>query len=215
LFSWFVLQGLYFTATLAWSRPQKECGQSFLGYVPMKDKIKEAPVRVFFALWPDTEERAALAAWQPALKKLCGGKVMRAETLHATLVFLGDVVQHRLEALKLAAQEVQGRPFDLTFNAAHYWGHNHIVHAAPGMAPPQLRQLVHGLEQCLIAHHFHFDKHPAYKPHVTLLRHAKWGDAPLPKMHEVKWRMEGFSLMQSVRNEEGANYLMLARFPFR
>lgn len=170
-------------------------------------------VRVFFALWPEAKERAALAAWQPGLKKLCGGKAMRTETLHVTLVFLGDVAQDRLEALKLAAQEVQGKPFDLALDVAHYWGHNHIVYAAPSNIPQQLAQLVHDLEQGLIKHRFHLDKHPIYKPHITLLRHAKWRDEPLPPMGEVRWRAEKFSLMQSVSDEQGVSYQVLDRFP--
>lgn len=169
--------------------------------------------RVFFALWPNDKERAALAAWQPALEKLCGGKVMRAETLHATLVFLGDVAQHRLEALKLAAQEVSARPFNLIFDAAHYWGHNHIVHAAAATVPPQLSHLVHDLGRSLDGHRFHFDKRAGFKPHVTLLRHAKWTDAPLPEVPEVMWRMESFSLMQSVSGERGTSYQALVTFP--
>ena len=177
-------------------------------------QAKETSVRVFFALWPDDAERAALAAWQPALHKLCGGHGMRASTLHTTLLFLGDVVQHRLEALQLAAQEADGEPCDLAFDVAHYWGHNHIVYAAPHNAPPQLAQLVRGLEQRLVKHHFHFDKRP-YKPHVTLLRHAQWSDAPLPEMQRVVWQIRDFALVQSVPDEEGANYRVLARFPLR
>ncbi len=84
-------------------------------------------MRVFFALWPDDAERAALAAWQPPLEALYGGKAMRAETLHNTLVFLGNVAERRLEALKLAAQEAPGRAFALRLEEARYWGHNHIV----------------------------------------------------------------------------------------
>lgn len=175
--------------------------------------IKSA--RVFFALWPDARERAALAAWQPLLQDLCGGRAMRAETLHSTLVFVGEVAQHRLEALKLAAQEIQGKPFGLTFDMAHYWGHNHIVHAAPQTVPPHLAQLVHDLKQGLIKHRFHFDKHPDFKPHVTLLRHAKWTDAPLPGMQKVKWRAQSFALVQSSRDEQGASYRVLESFPLR
>ncbi len=171
--------------------------------------------RVFFALWPDAAARAALAAWQPALKDLCGGRAMRADNLHATLVFLGDVAERRLEALSLAAQEVQGRKFDVTFDLAHYWGHNHIVHAAPAMVPAQLAQLVLDLEQALARHRFHFDQRNAYQPHVTLLRHAQWSDAPLPEMRAVRWRMDGFTLMQSVQDEQGPGYQALARFPLR
>jgi len=171
--------------------------------------------RVFFALWPGVQERAALAAWQPVLKDLCGGRAMRADNLHATLVFLGDVTPRRLEALALAAQEVQGEKFDLAFDLAHYWGHNHIVHAAPANIPPQLAQLVHDLEQGLVKHRFHFDQRNDYKPHVTLLRHAKWNDAPLPRMREVRWHMTSFTLMQSASDELGATYRELARFSLR
>lgn len=175
---------------------------------------REKSARVFFALWPDEAERIELAAWQPILHEICGGMSMRDATLHATLVFLGEVVQHRLEALLLAAQEVEGRSFDLVFDAARYWGHNHIVYAAPHAVPPQLAQLVHDLEQSLGRHRFRFERRE-YKPHVTLLRHAQWSDSPLPEMRRVVWRANAFALMQSAADAEGANYRVLARFPLR
>jgi 2'-5' RNA ligase len=172
-------------------------------------------IRVFFALWPSAKERAALAAWQPKLKKLCGGEATRPGNLHATLVFLGGVAAHRLESLKLAAQEVQGQKFDLNLDLAHYWGHNHIVHAAPGMIPPQLPPLVHSLKLVLIKHRFHFDNRPEYKPHVTLLRHAKWTDAPLPAMPKVTWRIGSFALVQSLDSDGGVVYQVLEHFPLQ
>lgn len=171
--------------------------------------------RVFFALWPNAGERAALAAWQPALRAACGGKAMRTDTLHVTLVFLGNVAQHRLEALQLAAQEVQGNTFDLSLDIAQYWGHNHIVYAAPRVIPQPLTHLAHKLEQRLTAHRFHFDKRPEYKPHATLLRHARWNDAPLPEMRAVIWRPREFVLVRSLSDEQGAHYEVLARFPLQ
>ncbi|HEY5994652.1 MAG TPA: RNA 2',3'-cyclic phosphodiesterase [Gallionellaceae bacterium] len=170
-------------------------------------------IRVFFALWPNEHERAALAAWQPALQKLCGGKATRPGNLHATLVFLGGVAGHRLESLKLAAQELQDQKFDLTLNLAHYWGHNHIVHAAPEVVPPHLPPLVRSLEQGLIRHRFHFDNRPEYKPHITLLRHARWTDAPLPAMPKVTWHIKNFALVQSLDSEDGVVYQVLEQFP--
>jgi 2'-5' RNA ligase len=180
----------------------------------MNKMSREKSVRVFFALWPDKAERSALAAWQPSLHELCGGSAMRDYTLHATLVFLGDVVQHRLEALQLAAQEVEGESFDLALDEARYWGHNHIVYAAPRTVPPQLAQLVHDLEQRLSKHRFHFDKR-VYKPHVTLLRHAQWRDESLPEMRPVVWQARSMALVQSAPDEEGANYRVLAKFSLR
>jgi len=180
----------------------------------MNKPTREKSVRVFFALWPGEAGRGGLAAWQPELHKLCGGRSMRAATLHSTLVFLGDVAPHRLEALQLAAQEVQGKSFELVFDVARYWGHNHIVYAAPHIVPPQLVQLVHDLEQRLSKHRFRFDQH-TFKPHVTLLRHAQWSDAPLPEMDKVKWRCRNFALLQSAPDAEGANYRVLGRFALR
>jgi 2'-5' RNA ligase len=169
-------------------------------------------VRVFFALWPSQSERSALAAWQPSLHDLCGGRVMRMDTLHTTLVFLGEIAAHRLEAAQLAAQEVRAKPFKICFDTARYWGHNHIAFAAPGSVPPQLVQLVAELEQSLSRHRFRFERRP-YKPHVTLLRHALWSDDELPLMPAVTWQISDFVLVQSLSDEQGARYEVLARFP--
>jgi len=137
---------------------------------------------------------------------------MRGETLHNTLVFIGEVERTRLEALQLAAQEVSGERFELCFDSARYWGHNHIVYAAPGHFPPQLTQLVATLEQSLARHRFGFDRR-AYQPHVTLLRNARWTDAPLPAMRQVCWQASDFSLLQSVQQNGSVDYRVLARFP--
>jgi 2'-5' RNA ligase len=173
---------------------------------------RENKVRLFFALWPSATERAALAAWQPLLRDLCGGRVMRTDSLHATLVFLGEVEERRLEALHLAAQEVSCRKFDLKLTTAHYWGHNHIAYAAPDAIPPQLAILVSELERNLRRHHFHFEAR-TYKPHVTLLRNALWSDAELPPMPVVRWKLKDFMLVQSLQDEQGARYEVMARFP--
>lgn len=169
-------------------------------------------VRLFFALWPKDGEHRALAAWQGALQALCGGRPMRPDTLHVTLVFLGVVAQDRLEALKLAAEEVSAERFELCFDQARYWGHNHILYAAPGAVPRQLAQLVNKLEGSMRRHRFAFDQRE-YQPHVTLLRNARWRDVPLPDMPPVCWNMVDFVLLQSDRQSDGANYRVLARFP--
>lgn len=179
------------------------------------NKTKREPSRrLFFALWPGEAERAALAAWQSALHKLCGGRVMRADTLHTTLVFLGEVAEHRLEALHLAAQETDFQAFELSLSHAHYWGHNHIVYAAPETVPPNLAGLVESLEGNLRQHRFAFDVRP-YKPHVTLLRNARWNDSALPSMPSVNWEFKEFVLVQSVSDERGTRYEVLERFPAR
>ncbi len=139
---------------------------------------------------------------------------MRADTLHATLVFIGNVEPGRLEKLQQAAREVRTDGFELCFDAARYWAHNHIVHAAPSDTPPPLNQLVDTLSQQLDAHGCKFDRRD-YQPHVTLLRNARWGGAPLPAMRQVCWQVRNFALMQSVQREGLADYRVLTRFPLR
>lgn len=174
----------------------------------------EKPVRLFFALWPNADEQAAMAAWQPPLQQLCGGRQTPVDKLHNTLVFLGDVEFERLETLQLAAQGVGSASFQLVFDIARYWDHNHIVYAAPGKVPPKLVQLVSSLQQSLQLHHFKFDQR-TYKPHVTLLRHAHWSGSSLPAMPQVVWKMGEFALVQSVREGQGMRYEVLARFPLK
>lgn len=178
----------------------------------MGDQSGHSSLKVFFALWPSIAERSHFAAWQAPLKRLCGGRAMRGATLHNTLVFIGDVEQSRLEALRLAGQEVSGDRFVLCFDTARYWGHNHIVYAAPGRLPQQLTQLVGTLEQSLGRHGFKFDVRE-YKPHVTLMRNARWSDDPLPAMQPICWQIREFALMQSAQQNGSADYRVLDRFP--
>jgi 2'-5' RNA ligase len=166
---------------------------------------------VFFALVPSHAESVALLAWQDRLYELCGGRKMKLNTLHATLVFVGGIEPDRLETLKMAAQQVKGESFDLAFDEAHYWRHNNIVYASPNSVPSQLIRLAQDLGQILIQHQFHFDQRE-YKPHATLLRHAIGGETSLPAMKRAVWQVKDFVLLQSTPDAEGAHYSELARF---
>ena len=187
-------------------------------YRPMDPLAEPAPAKVFFALWPAAAERGRLAAWLHPLRKLCGGREMRGETLHCTLVFIGEVAQSGLEDLCSAAREAGGVSFELSFDQAHYWEHNHIVYAAPGRAPQQLRQLVDNLQKRLTARGFNFDRRE-YQPHVTLLRNARRAAATLPELQPVRWQIRDFALVRSVQRDgqQGgrASYQVLARFPLQ
>ena len=132
---------------------------------------------------------------------------MRPDTLHVTLAFLGEVEVARLEALQLAAREVTARRFELLLNEARYWEHNRIIHAAPGVIPAALLQLVSVLQCSLDRHGFDYDRRE-YKPHVTLLRNACRED-PLPGMPAVRWHVRNFAMVQG----GGPDYRVLARFP--
>jgi 2'-5' RNA ligase len=101
--------------------------------------------RVFFALWPDDTVRRALSDCGEALYRQVGGKLTRAESVHLTLLFLGDVPVARVEALQAVGAGAAFEPFTLRLDRVGCWKHNQIAWAAPSRMPPALGQLVQAL----------------------------------------------------------------------
>lgn len=167
------------------------------------------PARVFFALWPDDGVRDALDIHARQLHRGCGGRAMRRENLHLTLVFVGDVAVGRLDELKSAAGAVCGSSFELVLDRLGYWRHNRIVWASPLTVPEALRDLVSSFEGRLKQAGFEFDQRP-HAPHVTLLRDARAPGAP-PPLH-LGWPVGDFVLVESVQGPRGAEYRVLARW---
>ena len=62
-------------------------------------------VRVFFAIWPDNAAQEQMAGLTKRLRlaSLCNGRETKAENIHLTLAFLGEVEPHGLEALRVVA----------------------------------------------------------------------------------------------------------------
>ncbi|MEO1765900.1 RNA 2',3'-cyclic phosphodiesterase [Thiobacter aerophilum] len=165
-------------------------------------------MRLFFALWPQEEVRTALktAGWRVA--KACGGKPTRAENLHLTLVFLGEVEPARLPEVRAAADAVSARAFELDLRELGYWPRQRIAWLAPTEPPRGLFDLVSALASGLGARGFALDDRP-YLPHVTLLRQARCrGD--LPKVDDIVWPVREFVLVSSRLGNEGASYAQLA-----
>src|SRR5690606_7323542 len=63
---------------------------------PAQAKADPAGRRVFFALWPDARTAAVLSGWAQDAHAMCGGRIMRPDTLHLTLAFLGMVPHARV-----------------------------------------------------------------------------------------------------------------------
>jgi len=136
----------------------------------------------------------------------CGGRIMRPENLHLTLVFLGDVARDSIPLLESMVRQLQASSFTLEFGATGYWRHNRIVWAAPRATPGPLRALVATLEAALDQAGCRDDRRP-YAPHITLIRDAR-GPAMLPPL-AFDWPVADFVLVES-RGERGPGYRVLA-----
>jgi 2'-5' RNA ligase len=169
--------------------------------------------RLFFALWPDDEVRAALASLTGLLAGECGGRAMAAANLHATLAFLGNVPHERIDSFVALADALVAAPFELSLDTVGYWRHNRIVWAGTRLVPPALHDLAADMKRRIDALAWRVDDRP-YAAHVTLLRDARRGPAERVAALPL-WRVRDFALVRSAQGPDGVQYTPLKRWTLR
>ena len=178
---------------------------------PAPAATKPARLRVFFALWPGAATAAALHARARALHAECGGRVMRRDTIHLTLAFLGDVAVPRLAALEAVAQSVRGERFVLELDRVGSWRGNRILWAGSVKGPAALPAMAEALAAGLREAGFELEAR-AFNPHVTLVRNAA-RPPRVVEMAPLRWPVASFVLVASEREAGGAHYRVLGRWP--
>lgn len=184
-----------------------------MGCDPGEVVIQARSHRVFFALWPDGEAVAQLSAL--AHGAVGGGRLMRPDSLHLTLAFIGSVTPAQIVQLERIAAQVRARAFDLTLDRLGFWPQPGILWAGCIRLPAPLRVLAERLAAALDASGFRTDAHagPGLVPHVTLARRIDCPPLPLPLMETpIRWRVAEFTLAESMRPPAVATYQTLARF---
>lgn len=165
--------------------------------------------RVFFALWPPAALADDLAGQAGQLAQTCGGKPTRADTVHLTLAFVGDIDASRLPELAAAAQGLSPPPFTLTLDRLGYWPHNRIVWAGCSAPPAGLGELAAALRTRVMAAGFPVDRGQAgFFPHVTLLRKATQAP-PSPTLVPREWPCRDFVLVRSQLSASGSRYRVI------
>lgn len=179
----------------------------------LADLSDSAPdrARVFFALWPDTRVREELDRVADRWHRLRGGRRTRAETIHLTLLFVGNVARASLPTLQAAAADIRLPVFELVFDQAQCWRHNRIALLTTSQPPRALMDLVSGLESRLGRLGIPFDRRP-YVPHVTLVRNADCRPEG-PPTHPIRWSVREFVLVESRLESQGARYPVLNSYP--
>jgi 2'-5' RNA ligase len=159
--------------------------------------------RLFIALWPSEAVRSALAAAQRRWTWPAGAALVRPDKLHATLHFLGDVAQDRIDAL-CAAIDVASPPFELQPRSQAVWRGGIAVLETD--APPPLLALHTALGDALVSIGLAVEARP-YRPHVTLARHAQ-GASPPPDPLSFAWPVHGHALVRSA----GGDYTVIKTY---
>jgi 2'-5' RNA ligase len=166
-------------------------------------------MRLFFALWPEGAAAASLRAWAEKARAATGGVATRAERIHVTLAFLGDVDPARMADAIAAAREVRADAHEIVLSEARYWPHNRIVWAGPASVPPATAALAAQLRDRLRERGFALEKRD-FVVHVTLLRKASL--APLPPFEPLRWPAGEFVLVCSRLAQGGSGYEIVERF---
>ena len=165
-------------------------------------------VRLFFALWPESDLQAKLAAWA---KQAAGrGRTMRQENLHLTLAFLGDTEAALVPALISLAGGVRFLPFQLPLDRVGYWKHNRIIWCGAGDEPEELAALVEDLRARLAGAGIRYDPKP-FVSHMTLVRNAS-GLPATPAWIPLVWEALDFALVSSTRVGGRVSYRVMQRF---
>jgi 2'-5' RNA ligase len=166
-------------------------------------------MRLFFALWPPREAAEALHAWALRARRTTGGRATRAESIHLTLAFLGEIEERLVPAL--SSLSAGGEPHSLPIEQARHRAQNRIVWVGPNETPDPLRFLAETLTNQLAARNFKTEKRP-FAAHVTLIRKAR-RPGELPKVPEVDWPVQEFVLVRSRLSAAAPHYDVVERFP--
>lgn len=173
--------------------------------------------RLFFALWPPAAVVSALDAVAIQHAEALGGKATRTETLHLTLLFLGNFPVDRIPALIEAARTVRFSKFSLSPDCLGAWSHNRLLWAGCRAVPPALRELVAELQGTLIdGGLISASAIREFVPHLTLVRKLTRHPAAEELQADwppLTWPVSEFVLLQSQHDSHGSHYATLAQFP--
>ncbi len=174
--------------------------------------------RLFFALWPDDEQRAALGRAVRKSVRTCGGRPVPAENLHVTLAFLGSVPAARVADLGAIARPTaagfrrEAVPLRVTLGHLAHFGQAQVLAAETRHEAPleDVRALAQALATGTAAAGFAPDLKP-FRPHVTVAR--KVARAPRSiDMRAVEWRFDSFALVESRTLETGPVYSVVESY---
>jgi RNA 2',3'-cyclic 3'-phosphodiesterase len=175
-------------------------------------------MRLFVAVFPPVETRKALASSADGLRVEGDARWVRAENIHLTLKFLGDVPDGKAGEISAALESVAGRHAPLELAPSNFGGFPRmekarILWAGAKGEVESLRALAEDVEDSLEALGFERESRDFF-PHFTLGRAKK---RPVKVEVEGETDFPAFTareiiLVKSETKKEGAVYAPLKTF---
>jgi len=166
--------------------------------------------RLFFALWPDPDVRAGLAAASGTVRARATGRAVPDQNLHITLAFLGSVNDETFACVRAGASGLEAEGFRFVIDRAGWWRRTGILWLGPSRSPSALNQLVKALWAALEPCGFWPDFRD-FHPHLTIARRCR--RAELPEFEPVPWTVSALTLLESHTGQRGARYTVLESWP--
>jgi 2'-5' RNA ligase len=158
--------------------------------------------RLFFTLEPGEKVRQEICTMQKGLEG--SGRMIPASHLHITLAFLGQQPPEMIRELCTLASRLHFEPCTLVLDRLGTFRRASVLWLGATAIPDALRDfhqtLLLELEHAAVG----FDR-KAWKPHLTLYRRLR--NRPVIMVtNPVRWRLNEFSLLESVNVKNGVEY---------
>lgn len=160
-------------------------------------------MRCFLAAWPNTATREALAALSADIaRRVEHRRVVRADDLHLTLAFIGELDDTNAIALSQNTNALRFTPFDWQLDTIGFFERAGVVWAGGETVTPLL-ELAEKLRNTLDRLNVRHDAR-ALVPHVTLLRGAQSTAEEL--ITPIVWRIDSVALYRSTGSRSHSIY---------
>ena len=165
-------------------------------------------MRCFVACWPDQVTRAHLDHLAQGLHaRHPGARCMRADNLHLTLAFIGELAQPLASQVCGAMADLAIEPFAWRIDRLGRFDRAGIVWAG-GPQEPRLSELADRVRSRLRALEVRFDLKP-FAAHITLLRDLPSRRPAIERPESVEsiepihWQIQAARLLVSERDADG------------
>lgn len=174
--------------------------------------MNEEKQRLFLALWPDDEVRQALVALQHELKRRgIRARATRAENLHLTLAFFGDMTAAESAQLIANLDGISASAPLLNLDHLGHWRRNRVLYLASDEDEPVLNELVQTLRSQLKSLSL-ADRLNKFRPHITLFRGLGVAPNNWLDIQCIPWRASQLVLVRSTLTPQGAEYQMVRQW---
>ncbi len=175
------------------------------------EQTKPSKYRLFFALWPSPKVLDTLRQTQRSLEiEIKDGKPVSPANFHITLLFLGDIPEDQISALKSLAAKAPLEPCELILDRVEHWVRPAVVCLVATQTPPALDNLVATMKRGLRQLGLKTEKRP-FRPHLTLARKVKKRMVG-HTIEPIHWPVRDFVLVASELNREGSRYRIIGHW---